>query len=285
MSRGYTSVDANMAPAEPATAWPTGGNVSFVMAAICMWKRAKRIKREERVRNAFGKFSFLNFHHQEKMLTQAFYVTDKVYCWVGKLNSFCQLLLMRMIQVHNVTIGIWMSTWFALKTSWRHFHPCVGLRQCTWLQHKSRRKVKRALMSTCRKWKREMCEFFLKDCVKSQALVHICSWSSRKRVCITEPDEDPHPPYFPLKWKRYTTLSRPIPYEFGHARTPTLSLKFIRINNDKWALYIHPPLALFGQSTVWTLAVSLNHVHNCEYHLLDSISWFHRIVPYQTFNE
>lgn len=34
MSRGYTSVDANMAPAAPAAAWPTGGNVSFVMAAI-----------------------------------------------------------------------------------------------------------------------------------------------------------------------------------------------------------------------------------------------------------
>jgi hypothetical protein len=34
MSSGYTSVSANIAPAEPAAACPTGGSVSFVIAAI-----------------------------------------------------------------------------------------------------------------------------------------------------------------------------------------------------------------------------------------------------------
>lgn len=34
MSSGYTRVKANIAPAEPAAACPTGGNVSFVTVAI-----------------------------------------------------------------------------------------------------------------------------------------------------------------------------------------------------------------------------------------------------------
>jgi hypothetical protein len=46
MSSGYTSVKANMAPADPATACPTGGKFSLVMAAITI-NNEKEIKKRD----------------------------------------------------------------------------------------------------------------------------------------------------------------------------------------------------------------------------------------------
>lgn len=53
MSSGYTSDKANIAPAEPAAAWPIGGKVSLVMAAIIkkmrnVTKRKKKKKKAKR---------------------------------------------------------------------------------------------------------------------------------------------------------------------------------------------------------------------------------------------
>jgi hypothetical protein len=49
MSSGYTRVKANMAPAEPAAACPTGGRVSLVMVMAIDNERdkEKRIKGEK----------------------------------------------------------------------------------------------------------------------------------------------------------------------------------------------------------------------------------------------